>query len=398
MGLIEQNFDINFVKDIYNIISKIKEILPQFLNYFLNLQISKYEEELLNVINNFNQTISVRTNKFSKKEYLKMKQDNFEEDLKSKFKNYSENISKIYENDYIKRMKEYNEELEYLINNINSESELQNLNSFSSDNNISTNNGSDGDEEKRSSSRIIEGFKTFVEDNNKSLNNDDISEINFNCSVCSFENPKKATIFCDKCNQLFCKSCYDIIVKFDKNDNKCKHNIQNIAKMKEQNKIGKKLFLNSLKIFFKRIIIKSNYLLNNQIQKIKFIKSGDANSSKINFIKKKFFEYPIIKDINKINDSTEKKFLKSINNILVNNYEIKNEDINSYNISIIHEDLMSSLENIFMGEKNRINNSDFQIKELVKQQQDIDDDEDVEDDDITDEKNIIKKPKQKGFK
>ena len=63
--LFQNNFDINFVKDIYNIISKIKEILPQFLNYFLNLQISKYEEELLNVINNFNKKINIRTNNFS---------------------------------------------------------------------------------------------------------------------------------------------------------------------------------------------------------------------------------------------------------------------------------------------------------------------------------------------
>ena len=384
MDLVEQNFDIKFVKDIYNIISKIKENHSQFLNYLLNLQISKYEKEFVNEVDKFNQVIR---NEFSNKiNYFKAKQASFEK-LKIKFKIYFENISKIYENDYIKRMKEYNQELEYLINNINSESELQNLNSFSSDNNISTNNGSDGDEEKRSSSRIIEGFKTFVEDNNKSLNNDDISEINFNCSVCSFENPKKATIFCDKCNQLFCKSCYDIIVKFDKNDNKCKHNIQNIAKMKEQNKIGKKLFLNSLKIFFKRIIIKSNYLLNNQIQKIKFIKNDDVNSSKINFIKKIYFEYPIIKDINNIDDSTEKNFLESINNILVNNLEINNKDIDSFNLSEIHEDLVSTLMNIFMEEKNEKKNSDSQRKELIKQEQEIDDDDnDVDDDDITDEK------------
>ena len=384
MDLVEQNFDIKFVKDIYNIISKINENHSQFLNYLLNLQISKYGKEFLNEVDKFNKVIK---NEFSNKiNYFKTKQASFEE-LKIKFKIYFENISKIYENDYIKRMKEYNEELEYLINNINSESELQNLNSFSSDNNISTNNGSDGDEEKRLSSQIIEGFKTFVEDINKNFKNDDISEINFNCSVCSFENPKKATIFCDKCNQLFCDSCYDIIEKFDKKDNKCKHNIQNIAKMKEQNKIGKKLFLNSLKIFFKRIIIKSNYLLNNQIQKIKFIKSGDANSSKINFIKKKFFEYPIIKDINKINDSTEKKFLKSINNILVNNLEINNINLDSFNLSEIHEDLVSTLMNIFMEEKNEKKDSDSQRKELEIQKQDFDDDDnDVDEDDITDEK------------
>ena len=329
-------------------------------------------------------------NEFSNKiNYFKAKQASFE-DLKLKFKIYFENISKIYENDYIKRMKEYNKDLEYLINNINSESELQNLNSFSSDNdnNISTNNGSIGDEEKGSSSQIIGGFEKFIEDINKNLNNNDISkskEINFNCSVCPIKNPTNATIFCDKCNQLFCDKCFEAIEKYD--NNKCKHNIQNIAKMKEQNKMGKKLFLNSLTIFFKRIIIKSNYLLNNQIQKIKFIKNDDVNSSKINFIKKIYFEYPIIKDINNIDDSTEKNFLESINNILVNNLEINNKDLDSFNLSEIHEDLVSTLMNIFMEEKNEKKNSDSQRKELIKQEQEIDDDDnDVDDDDITDEK------------
>ena len=112
------------------------------------------------------------------------------------------------------------------------------------------------------------------------------------------------------------------------------HNIQSIANMKEKSKKGKIFFLNSLLIFLKRIILKSNYLLDNQSQEIKFIENGD-NESKINFIKKKLFEYPIIKDVNNINDLIGINFLKSINNILVNNYEIKNEDINSYNISII---------------------------------------------------------------
>ena len=157
--------------------------------------------------------------------------------------------------------------------------------------------------------------------------------------------------------------------------------------MKEQNKMEKKLFLNSLTIFFKRIIIKSNYLLNNQIQKIKFIKNDDVNSSKINFIKKIYFEYPIIKDINNIDDSTEKNFLESINNILVNNLEINNKDLDSFNLSEIHEDLVSTLMNIFMEEKNEKKNSDSQRKELIKQEQEIDDDDnDVDDDDITDEK------------
>ena len=397
MGLVEQNFDIQFVKDLTNLISKIKENRSKFLDYIKKLQETNYEKDFLKEIAHFDEVIR---NEFSNKaNYLKSKQDCFK-DLKSKFKDYYESILKIYENDYINRMKEYSQELEYLIDNINSESELQKLDSSSSSNKKSTNDESFGDE-KRSSFNIIEGYRTYNEYKNKStFNSDDIFksiEINFNCSVCPIENPQKATIFCDICNQLFCNSCYEIIEKYDNKDNKCMHNIQNIANMKEKSKKGKIFFLNSLIIFLKRIILKSNYLLDNQSQEIKFIENGD-NESKINFIKKKLFEYPFIKDSNNINNSTEINFLKSINNILVNNYEIKNEDINSYNISIIHEDLMSSLENIFMGKKNRKKNSDFQIKELVKQQQDIDDDEDVEEDDITDEKNIIKEPKKKGFK
>ena len=389
MDLVEQDFDIKFVKDINDIILKIHENISQFFNYFSKLEILKYEEEFLNVVNNFNQIIKA-TNKFSKEEYLKIRQANFEEDLKIKFKNYSENISKLYENDYIKRMKEYNQDLEYLINNFNCESEVKNLSNSNSGNNISTNNESFG-EDKRSLSPIFYDNCVSNEDNNKINNNDDI---NFNCSVCSIKNPNKATIFCDKCNQLFCDSCYEVIEKLDKKE-KCAHNIQNIAKMKYQNEIGKIFYLNSLNNFIKRIILKSNYLLNNQNQQIKFINNGDANSSKINFIKKKLFEYPIIKDIN---DITEINYLKSINT-LVKNLDINNIDINSYNISELHEDLVSSLKNVFMNKKNEKINSGLGIRDLVNQKEDIDDyDESGDENDIIDEKNIIKPIKKNGSK
>jgi len=389
MDLVEQDFDIKFVKDINDIILKINENISQFFNYFSKLEILKYEEEFLNVVNNFNQIIKA-TNKFSKEEYLKIRQANFEEDLKIKFKNYSENISKLYENDYIKRMKEYNQDLEYLINNFNCESEVKNLSNSNSGNNISTNNESFG-EDKRSLSPIFYDNCASNEDNNKINNNDDI---NFNCSVCSIKNPNKATIFCDKCNQLFCDSCYKVIEKLDKNG-KCDHNIQNISKMKVQNEIGKIFYLNSLNNFIKRTILKSNYLLNNQNQQIKFINNGDSNSLIINFIKKSLFEYPIIKDIN---DITEINYLKSINT-LINNLDINNIDINSYNISELHEDLVSSLKNVFMNEKNEKINSGLGIRDLVNQKEDIDDyDESGDENDITDEKNIIKPIKKNESK
>ena len=105
MDLVEQDFDIKFLKDLKNLISRINENHSQFLNYLLNLQVSKYEKEFLNEVDKFNKVIR---NEFSNKiNYFKAKQASFE-DLKLKFKIYFENISKIDENDYIKRMNEYN--------------------------------------------------------------------------------------------------------------------------------------------------------------------------------------------------------------------------------------------------------------------------------------------------
>ena len=87
------------------------------------------------------------------------------------------------------------------------------------------------------------------------------------------------------------------------------------------------------------------------------------------------FEYPIIKDINNINDSTELNFLISINNILVKNLEIKNIDINSWNIFELNKKLVSSLKDIFLDEE------------------ELDDDDNAENNDITDEKYYKRKKK-----
>ena len=218
----------------------------------------------------------------------------------------------------------------------------------------------------------IDGYKTYFGNKIKIPDNYDISnliDINFDCSVCSEE---KAISFCDKCNQLFGNHCFEQIEKYENKDNKCVHNLQNIAKMKEPNEKGKKFFLNSLIFFIKIFLLKSNYLLNNQSQKLKLIKEDDANRSKIDFILKKFFEYPII---NKIDDSTEINFLKSINNILVNNFENNNIDFENFNISELEPDLKMSLNKIFnfMDEKIKKNNKEFEIEKLVKKNKYIDD-------------------------
>ena len=132
--------------------------------------------------------------------------------------------------------------------------------------------------------------------------------------------------------------------------------------MKESHKMGENKFLNSLKVFFKRIILKSNYLLNEQSENIC---AYDINSSKINHIKKYLFEYPIIKDIKNINDSTELNFLISINNILVKNLEINNIDINSFNIFEINKNLVSSLNDILLDKEELDDNNNAGVDDIT---------------------------------
>lgn len=378
MNFVEGFFDKGNLNNLKKNFTEINKIFSQLLNSIFELQDEKYEEKIPKEITFFNEIIE--KNQFSnKKDYLNVKQAYFK-DLKSLFNNYFEKISKIYEN--VKRMKEYHQELENLINDINPESEIQNLSSCSIDNYISTNNESDGDEEKGLSSKIYEGC---------AINNDDISK-NI-CQVCSKE---KASFFYNKSNQFICNSCLEEIKKEEKLGNKVNNavdNIQNIVKMKDSNEIRKQLFLNSLNILFKIVILKADYLLNNQSQEIK-IKNGEANISNINFIKKTSFEYPVINDINNINNSTEINFLNNINNILENNFEINTKNMKIFDIYKINEDLVDSLMNIFIDEKKEKEekySSNFEIRKSVKQQQDFDIDNayNVDDSDITDEKNII---------
>ena len=116
--------------------------------------------------------------------------------------------------------------------------------------NISNNIESYRDDEKDSLSKL-ENYNSYFKfcnnhDNKKSLIKDDIFnniEFNYNCSVCFKE---KTIFFCDECYQLLCNGCFKEEEKLDYKNKKCIHNFQNIAKMKERNEIGKKLFLNSL--------------------------------------------------------------------------------------------------------------------------------------------------------
>ena len=375
-----QNSNIQFLNDMKKVISKKNENYFQVKENLLNLQYAQNEKEFLNEINVFKEVLE-RNDNSSEKTYIKDRQNCFDE-LRIKFKKYYEKILNIYENNYIKKIKEYNQNLEDLINSIIPEFEPKNQNSLISIN-IFTSNESYREDERGSLSKL-DNYNSYFkfcnnQNNNKILINDDISnstEIKYNCSVCFKE---KVIFFCDECYQLFCNDCFKEEEKFGNKDKKCLHNFQNIVKMKERNEIGKKLFLNSLNIFIKRIILKSNYLLNYQSQKLTLVKDSDINSSKINFIKKKLFEYPII---NEINDSIEINYLKSINDILVNNLEINNIDMKSFNLSDIEEGLVNSLKNIFMKKKIH---SNFDLSKSIEEKNEYIDEDTYTEEEIKDE-------------
>ena len=349
MTSVEEDFNMRFLNQMEKDISEINKNFPKVLENLLELQYVKYQENLLNQISLFKQVLERKTDD---QIYIQNTQKCYDV-LKQKCKDYTDNILKIYENDFINNIKNCNKDLEYYINNINlSESKNSSIN-------ISTNNEIDEEDEKESLS-LCNALKSNINDF-------------YICSVC---NQEKSFVFLDKCNQLFCKGCLDKAEKYDKDIKKCIHNAQSINEMKERDKIRKGLYLKSLKFFFKRIILKSNYLLNKQIEDV--IIHGNNNSNII--VKKILFEYPIIDDINDINDSKEINFLNCINNILVNNLDINNIEINSFNIFEINKNLVNLLKDIFLNEE------------------EIDDDDDnVKEDDITDEK-YLKEIKENKFK
>ena len=94
------------------------------------------------------------------------------------------------------------------------------------------------------------------------------------------------------------------------------------------------------------MILKSNYLFKNESQEIKLNNDSDSNSSK--YIQKTLFEYP---NMNIIDDLTEEKYFKNINDILENKYGIKNLDIKDFNKSEIDQRLVNLLKKIYKENK-----------------------------------------------
>ena len=356
--------------------------LKRYLNKFFESEDKKkFEEEYKNAIKNLYLS-------FDKD--LKVKQKTLD-DLKQKFKSFYENVLLVYENTFINNIKEYNKKLLNLIDDIIIEFEPPKENSFFSDKNIELSTSEKTNMlnnnytyEQIGPNDLYENLQDCTlfnkNDNSKrenNIDNEQNKEICYFCTICS---KKEAIYLCDDCNQLFCQDCFEFIKQNDNSNNKCQHNNKKkLSDIKGQNAKGIKLYINSLKHFFKSILIKSNYLLNNEI-----IKYKSMNDSQIDYIKKIYFKYPFIEKINDFN--SEINFLKDINNILTNNYKIENLDSRSFSISNIDKKLVNLIESLFIDDPNN-------YKIIVENVKDINFEEN--EGDYKDEDYIIRKKRER---
>ena len=369
-----KNSNSKFLEEMNEAIDKIGENsneLKTYLNKIIDSkEIKEYEKMFKDEVDNLSTNLDKE---------LKIKQKILDS-LKQKFKCYYENILLVYENIFIKTIKEYNKKLHDLINKIIIEFEPPKENSLFIDNNIdistsgNSNQFNDNNINQVTSSNDL--YPDCSSDNNN--NNDNIEnnvdneqnkEIDYFCSVCN--NKKEAIYLCLNNNQLFCQECFEAL----QNYNERELNTQKLSDMKSHNEKGKILYLNSLKHFIKSIIIKSNYLFNSEI-----IKSKSTNDSQIECIKRIYFKYPFLEKINDFN--SEINFLIDINNILTTNYEIENLDSQSFSITNIDKKLVNLIESLFMDDPNN-------YKMIVENVKDINFEEE-EEGDYKDEEYLIK--------
>lgn len=301
-----------------DIMTAINDLSKEFVKNLDDIKITEIEKEIeysLKYLENYN--------KYQKYEKSFNKTKNI-------FKKYNELLSNIYNNNYLKKIKELNENLSNIfLNIVDSHFSPPLINDF---NNSSIN---------------LSKYSDFYQDFSQKTEKEDIS---ISCSVC---NKNEALSFCGICNQIFCKDCLSEVLKEKKNNTqKHEHKFIYINEIKSKAKKSKILFLKSIKSIIKNILLNSNYILNKEKENenIKLITTDDNtinNSLKISYIKRKY-DYPYIFNFNDFDSQIE--FLKQLN-FIINSNSNQNQLNNSFHISSINKELIFSIQNIFIDEK-----------------------------------------------
>ena len=372
MCSIPQNSNKKFLEEILNIIDQIDKHYIDALNYLCNSSYKEIKNKFKSEIKELNDILTVMDEKPDEEDNPEKNKIECFERLKQKYIKYNESILEIYENEFIKKIREEKEKLNDLINKIIIDFDPKKANSFY-DSNLKSSICFGNSKTEDNLSRLF-----YDEESNETQKNEKLNQTIENNYICTACYNKEAIMLCEECNQLFCQTCEKNEKSEEKKTIRCNHYFQEIGNIKKSNEIERVLFLNSLTNFLKRIILKSHYLLKKESEEIKLNNDSDNNSSK--YIKKTSFEYP---NMNIKDNLTEKKYYNCINEILENNLEIKNVDIKNFNISEIHKRLVNLLKSISREEKednqyqNQINSLSRYDTRYLSGDEDDDDSDDV---------------------
>lgn len=203
----------------------------------------------------------------------------------------------------------------------------------------------------------------------------------FKCSQCG----KEAILILKRTNKLYCEKCFNIYLDDNKN---CEIDIGKdtiyIENFKSEREGEKILFLQSFEKIIKNIILKCNYILENEI-----IESQNKNNKKDKIFITKIFKYPKMETENVNELDCYINFLKDINITLKNEFNIDN--INNDKFEITNKELIDKIKSIFTNEDfmyilNYIDNSKVN---LLSSNESGSEEEDIENENfVINEKNI----------
>ena len=164
-----QNSNKNFLKNIMNIIDQIDIHYNNDLKYLSTSQYTQIKNKFKSEIKELIDIISMDKKSYEDN-YLEGIQECFD-NIKEKYKKYNEFILEIYENNFIKKIKEEKEKLNDLINKIIIDFDPKKANSFSSDVNINFITYYESSKTEESISKAFYG-----EESNKTQNNVNTSQ------------------------------------------------------------------------------------------------------------------------------------------------------------------------------------------------------------------------------
>ena len=354
-------------QDILNQMNNDIELIIKYLAFFQKelpeyiKKANKLKSELNNFIDNYLTSIQ---GFFEYKIDIKPENhQNLIENIKSKLSPFNVSVFNIYANNYINNMKELNEKLNEIADNLKYEVfDPPDVNSLETDPNFSINNQDSFSRYYNNFNQINSFNRTysnFCDNIDEREDGIEIKDIKLICSACS---KNEAKIHCEKCNQLFCDECYNMVKN---SEEKNKHKSSSI---KDQKKLKKKMFLNSMNKVIKCILTKSNYLITHEELKI------SENSQLILAISRKF-DYPYIKNIN--NYESQIEFLNGINKLLENNFNVSNLDLESFHISDMDKSILRRMKEIFIDEK--VNLIQASLDEIIELEIENENEEEISD-------------------